>query len=158
MLNFTFHVCVMSDAIMSFLTARNNLDSTQNCGCLKLYSTRCHYQSLVSSKKTPPLQPLATRSVRGLAAHETTWLATRSVRGVAAHETTWFPPRTVGVSIFNSMTLSIPGQLKKDSFPVSASKRFLGRLLIAIQLGRGRWTLLGSCWSTGQTHVDLSWM
>ena len=35
--------------------SRPNLDSSQNCWCLKLYSPRCHYQSLVSSKKTPPL-------------------------------------------------------------------------------------------------------
>ena len=35
--------------------SRPNLDSSQNCRCFKLYSTRCHYQSLVSSKKTPPL-------------------------------------------------------------------------------------------------------
>ena len=35
--------------------SRPNLDSSQNCWCFKQYSTRCHYQSLVSSKKTPPL-------------------------------------------------------------------------------------------------------
>ena len=35
--------------------SRPNLDSSQNCLCFKQYSTRCHYQSLVSSKKTPPL-------------------------------------------------------------------------------------------------------
>ena len=35
--------------------SRPNLDSSQNCWCFKQYSTRCHYQSLVRSKKTPPL-------------------------------------------------------------------------------------------------------
>merc|ERR1712020_743732 len=34
--------------------SRPNLDSSQNCWCFKQYSTRCHYQSLVSSKRLLP--------------------------------------------------------------------------------------------------------
>ena len=34
--------------------SRPKLDSSQKCRCFKLYSTRCHYQPLVRSKKTPP--------------------------------------------------------------------------------------------------------
>ena len=34
--------------------SRPSLDSSQNCWCYKQYSTRCHYQSLVSSKRLLP--------------------------------------------------------------------------------------------------------
>ena len=35
-------------------------------------------------------------------------LATRSVRGLAAHETTWIPARTVGVSNYIRQKYSLP--------------------------------------------------
>ena len=65
-------------------------------------------QSLVSSKKTPPVQLLSTRSVRG----------------VAAHETTWFPPRTVGVLNYIQLDAIInPWLVQKRLLPCSRLPR-----------------------------------
>ena len=44
---------LVPDTSYRFQTVQTH--SSQNCWCFKQYSTRCHYQSLVSSKKTPPL-------------------------------------------------------------------------------------------------------